>query len=198
MNVRPFPVSNAPARGVKPGLAGMLALGAVLALSAALPACAPIAVRPAVSAAAQCPPRPEIPLGTRDMLRYHACLDRLPAADAAAQYAAVSRQFAQTNGESDRIKLALLLARPDTPFHDTPAALKLLKEWPEAPRASSTGLRDLAGVLAMLLEGQQHSDDEVTDLKKALAAEKARSAYLQDKIDAVKNLETDMKQEYRP
>ncbi len=163
-----------------------------------LAACVPLAERAPEADAAQCPPPPELALSASQVVRYHACLASLPPADAAREYDAVTQQFARTGGNSDRLKLALALALPDTPFHNTQSALKLVNGYPETHGASRSGLRELAGMLAMLLAAQQHSEDAANDLRKALAGEKARSAQLQSKIDEVKELESKLNQRYQP
>jgi hypothetical protein len=171
-------------------------LGLLLAASL-LAACAPMASRPRPGAT--CPPPPERALDEHGMVGYRLCLDSLTPAGLAREYEGVSRHYGQTGSGADRIKLALLLSVPGTPFHSTAAARKVL----EAPgqngapagknvQALPAELGGLAQLLGASLARQQALEDRVQSLEKDLAAEKQRSDALQAQIDSVKNLERDM------
>ncbi len=165
----------------------MFRRAAGLAAAAMLSACATTA--PPAPAAAACPPPPALALNNAELVQYHGCIASLPAADITKEYDVVNTQFSKTGSDSDRIKLAMLLALPDTPFHSTPGALALLTPWPAAKAAARSDLRQLGGLLSTLLAQQRRAEDTASDLATALAAEKARAAFLQKKIDAIKNLE---------
>ncbi len=177
---------------------GYRATLAIPALLAVLAACAPLASPHDPLAAAQCPPPPGIVLTVNDLTRYYACMDTLPAAELAREYEATSLAFSKTGRRSDRIRLALLLSRPDAPFHNTSAALKLLNAWPEERAARPSDLQKFAKLLSKFLAEQERSEDAVNDLTKALAAEKARSVLLQNKLDALKQLEINQSEGDRP
>jgi hypothetical protein len=163
-----------------------------LVIAALLPACSIVSTfRPPVNLAV-CPPAAGIALTSNQVVRYYTCLSTLPAADVAKEYHAASLSFSETGGISDRLKLAILLSLPNTEFHSTAAALDLLKSLPEGPEPSPSDLPELARLLGMLLAEQQHTDDNIADLTKALAAEKIHSEFLQNKIDAVKDLEINL------
>lgn len=153
-----------------------------------LAGCAPEPVHQAAPSV-QCPPPPDQVLGQGELLRYQRCLGALPAQGLAREYDSVNRHFAQSGSGVDRIKLAMLLSQPGTPFHDTASALQLLGA---GHAGAPADLRDLAELLSTSLARQQALDDRVHGLEKELAAEKQRSDALQAQIDSVKDLERSM------
>lgn len=140
------------------------------------------------AAAGDCPPAAARMLNTDELLRYHACLLALPPAQLAGEYASVKRESAQGSDPASRIRLALLLSLPNTPFYDPGAAIQLLDQAP----ATSPDLHALAGLLRASLAQQQQQAIRIQGLQHDLTAEKARSASLQDKINSIKNLERSM------
>ncbi len=128
-------------------------------------------------------------LGQAELLRYQRCLRSLPADGLSREYTGVNRHFAQTGSGVDRVKLALLLSVPGTPFHNTASALQALGTGGGAGQDMPAEVRDLAELLNASLAQQQALDDRVRGLEKDLAAEKQRSEALQAQIDSVKNLE---------
>ena len=163
-----------------------------LALAVMLSACSNARVRGPSTDLASCPPPPSIVLALNEAVLYYTCLGSLSAPDIAKEYIAVGQSYSKTGSDADRIKLAMLLSLPDTAFHSTEEALKLLQDLPDKPGASPSDLRVLAKMLSMLLTEQAHESDTSNNLAKELAAEKAHSNFLQGKIDAVKNLEINM------
>lgn len=145
-----------------------------------------------------CPPPPALVLGEHDMLRYSRCLSSLPPAKLAAEYLSVSRHFRQTGNGADRIKLALLLSMPDTAFHDSAAALRLLAPAPHQSADVPDGLRDLADMLSLTLRRQLAAEQRMHSLETDLAAAKLHASALQLKIDSVKKLERTMTQRDAP
>jgi hypothetical protein len=169
-----------------------------LALAVMLSACSNTKIRGPSTDLASCPPPPGITLTLNEAVLYYTCLGSLSAPDIAKEYIAVGQSYSKTGSDADRIKLAMLLSLPDTPFHSTEEALKLLQDPPDKPGTSPSGLHALAKMLSMLLTEQAHESDISNNLAKELAAEKARSNFLQEKIDAVKNLEINMTHRDQP
>ena len=163
-----------------------------LALALMLSACSNTKIRGPSTDPASCPAPPSIALTLNEAVLYYTCLGSLSAPDIAKEYIAVGQSYSKTGSDADRIKLAMLLSLPDTAFHSTEEALKLLQDSPDKPGTSPSGLHVLAKMLSMLLTEQAHESDISNNLAKELAAEKARSNFLQGKIDAVKNLEINM------
>lgn len=145
-----------------------------------------------------CAPPPAMPLGENGMLRYARCLSTLPPAKLAAEYDRVNHHFQQGGSGSDRVKLAMLLSVPDTAFHSSAAALRLLAPAPHDARRVPAGLHDLAEVLGLNLRWQLAAEQKMHGLQKDLAAEKLHAGALQVKIDSVKNLERTMTQRDTP
>ena len=167
-----------------------------LLLTAMLSACSNTAVHaPATMGIASCPPKSGIALSLHEGVSYYMCISSLPAPGLVTEYTATMQSYAKTGSDSDRLRLAMLLSLPDTTFHNTAEALKLLQGFPgkSAPSPSSEpALYNLARMLNMILAEQQRENDTLNDLAKALAAERAHSEFLQGKIDAIKNLEINM------
>ena len=136
-----------------------------------------------------CPPAKENPEIT-EIVRYYSHLSALSAQDAAGEYNAVNASFSKNPDNVLRIKLAMLLSLPNTPFHNTAAARNLLIAWPDQ---DATELHDLSRLLSSLFSQQQQADDAINELTKSLASEKMHSKSLQGKIDAIKAYETNRK-----
>jgi hypothetical protein len=167
-----------------------------LLLTALLSACSSTAVHaPATMDIASCPPKSGIALSLNEAVLYYTCIGSLPVPDLATEYTTTMQSYSKTGRDSDRIRLAMLLSMPDTAFHNTAEALKLLESFPGKPAPPPTAepaLYNLARMLNMILVEQRRENDTLNDLAKALAAERAHSEFLQGKIDAIKNLEINM------
>lgn len=144
-----------------------------------------------------CPPPPALVLDENDMLRYYRCLSTLPPARLATEYLSVDRHFQHSRNGADRVKLAMLLSMPDTAFHDSASALRLLSPSPHDASVPAR-LRDLAAMLSLTLQRQQAAEQRVHSLEKDLAAAKMHAGALQVKINSVKNLERAMTQRDAP
>lgn len=147
---------------------------------------------PAMASRPNCLPQPGAALSLNEMVQYYTCIASLPGADLSTEYASLKEAYSRTGSDPDRIRLAMLLSRPNTAFHSLPEALKLLQDPPGGPAPPPTALHNFAGMLSVIFAEQQKENDTLDQLAKALAAEKAHSEFLQGKIDAVKNLEINM------
>ncbi|MHB1100788.1 MAG: hypothetical protein ACYCZR_14675 [Burkholderiales bacterium] len=119
------------------------------------------------------------------LMQYYEQLEKLPASGLATEYRNTSLAYSKTGSDSSRMRLALLLWLPGTPFRNPGAALDLLKARP----ILDPGLRSFADLLGTLLAEQQNSDNAQHHLEQMLKEEKKHSSVLQDKIDAVKKME---------
>lgn len=160
-----------------------------LAVTTTLAGCASVTAHQAVPDVVSCPPPPDTDLRLNEVIRYYSLLRELPAPDIAREYNTISLNFSTTGSNRDRIKLAILLTLPNNPFHDTAAAIDLLKTLPDSTTASPSDLHEFALLLGMLLARQEQTDEALSDLAKALATEKAHAKSLQGKIDAIKDFE---------
>ena len=172
-------------------------LWSILMLCATLTACASLPVsRPGVKCENVPPPLPvsSAPSPTQtsrltELMQYYEYLRKQPPLVLAQEYKKAVQDFAQSESDSSRVRLAILLALPDTSFHDVPAALNLLNNWPEDQNVSPPTLDGFARLLSVLLMQQQQSTNSVNDLTQKLKEEKKRAETLQNQIDAVKNME---------
>ncbi len=164
-------------------------------LCATLTGCASTPVAPApVPCVAEPPPPPAPappPKTSRliDLMLDYDVLSQQPAADLEKTYRTAAQAFSQTGSDASRVKLALLLALPDTSFHDTAAALNLLNNWPKPADAAPAALRSFAHLLSVLLTQQQRSATSVNDLAQKLHESQKSVETLQSKINAIKDME---------
>lgn len=142
------------------------------------------------------PPAPPVPPIEADplaaLMQDYDSLRQQPATELSQAYKKTYQDFLQTQSNSSRVESALLLALPDTPFHDTTAALNLLNSWPKDATDTSTALHDFAHLLSVLLTQQQRSNATVNDLNQKLKDEQIYTENLQKKIDAVKAMEKNL------
>ncbi|MHB1677163.1 MAG: dihydrolipoamide acyltransferase [Sulfuriferula sp.] len=172
----------------------------ILMLCATLAACAALPVSPSGTTCVNVPPPlplPPAPLPTEtsrltELMQYYEYLRKQPPLALVQEYKKASQDFLQTESDSSRVRVAILLALPDTPFHDVPAALNLLSNWPEDEKVSPPALDGFARLLSVLLVQQQQSTNTVNDLTQKLKEEKKRAETLQGQIDAVKNMEKNL------
>lgn len=137
-------------------------------------------------------------LAPNEVLRYYTFLHSLNDAGLVKEYQTAQLRFAETKSVADRLKLAVLLSVPDTTFHNIPEAVTLLKALPVDTTYTPSDLAGLSNLLATLLSQQQQADDKLSDMTKSLAEERARAKLLQEKIDAVRDMEINMIQRGQP
>lgn len=124
-----------------------------------------------------------------DLMREYEQLSQLPVSALVVEYQHASQVFLQTGNNLERVRMAMLLALPTSPFHDTTAALSLLNSYPKDVKVAPSVLSDFAHFLATLLVEQQRSTTALLDLKQKLKEGQKRTDDLQNKIDAIKSME---------
>ena len=129
---------------------------------------------------------------TAEIMRNYDTLSKQPATEIAKAYSKALQDFSATRSDSNRLRLAMLLALPDTPFHDTSTALNLLNDWPQSETDSPSALRGFARLLSVLLIQQQQSNNALNEMTQKIKEEQKRADALQDKIDAVKDMEKNL------
>lgn len=169
-----------------------------LAVTTMFAGCAAMTAHQPAPNAVSCTPSPDAYLRLNEVIRYYSHIRELPAPDITKEYNTISLNFSKTGSNPDRIKLAILLTLPHNPFHDTAAAIDLLKTLPDKTTASPSDLHEFALLLGMLLARQEQTDEALSDLAKALATEKAHSKSLQGKIDAIKDFEINQTHRNQP
>lgn len=106
------------------------------------------------------------------LLDYFRALRRLSAAELAREHENARAAFVRTRSDYDRVRLALLLSLPNTPFNDEARVLELLEPMMRNPGSMLQGLAVLVHVMVY-----EHRRLEQNIGK------------LQEKLDALKSLE---------
>lgn len=109
---------------------------------------------------------------TESLLLYFQHIKRLSGAELGKEHDSVSQAYARTHSEFDRVRLAIVLSLPNTPYRDEPRALELLDPMVKNWRAT---LHGLAFLLSAHIQEQKRLDGNVQSL--------------QSKLDALKSLE---------
>lgn len=140
------------------------------------------------------PPQPQMIENSRigEIMRDYEYLRAQPATELAKEYKKVSQDFMQTESDSNRVRLAMLLSLPDTPFHDTSAAINLLNNWPIDENLTHQALHGFANFLSAMLTQQRKSNNAVNDLAKKLKDEQRHTEILQNKIDSITDMEKEL------
>lgn len=121
-----------------------------------------------------------------DVIEFHAAASRLSASDGQEM-----RQALQPNGGADdtcnRLRLALLLSKPDTPFRDDTEAARLLADFLADPANTQHPQRGLAQQLADSLAERQRLLARQAALKKSLVQEHKRVQALTKKLEQMQS-----------
>lgn len=122
-------------------------------------------------------PRPVSDLDS--LLLYFQHIKKLSGAELGREHDNARQAYTRTRSELNRVRLAMVLSLPNTPFNDEPLALELLEPVVKNPQASLHGLGFL---LAAYIQEQKRLDGNVQNLQQNLHG-------LQQKLDALKSLE---------
>lgn len=115
-------------------------------------------------------PRPASDL--ESLLLYFQYIKGLTGAELGKEHDNARQAYARARSEINRVRLAMVLSQPNTPFSDGPRALELLEPSAKNQRAP---LHGLAFLLSAYILEQKRLDGNVQDL--------------QNKLDALKSLE---------
>ena len=115
------------------------------------------------------------------LLDYFRALRRLNATELAREHENARAAFMRTRSDYDRVRLALLLSLPNTPFNDEGRALELLEPMLRTPGSILQGLAMLVHVMVY----------EQRRLEQNMAK-------LQEKLDALKSLERKLLEREKP
>ena len=115
-------------------------------------------------------PRPASDLDS--LLLYFQHIKKLSGAELGREHDNARQGYARTHSEINRVRLAMVISQPNTPFNDGPRALELLEPSVKNQRAP---LHGLAFLLSAYILEQKRLDGNVQDL--------------QNKLDALKSLE---------
>jgi hypothetical protein len=128
------------------------------------------------------PVRPPAPLAELErLLDYFRALRRLSAAELVREYEHARAAFLRSRSDYDRMRLALLLSLPNTPFNDEGRALELLEPMLRAPGSL---LQGLALLMYVMVYEQRRLEQNM--------------GKLQEKLDALKSLERKLLEREKP
>ncbi|ADL55671.1 hypothetical protein [Gallionella capsiferriformans] len=160
-----------------------------------LAACSGVTAHKPTLDMASCPTPSGYDIKLHEALLYAAYIRSLSASDLTQEYNAARMNIVNN---TERLKLAILLSLPDTQFRDTGKAIGLLNGLTVTPSDSQSDLNGFALLLNMLLGKEQQTAETLSDLTKLLATDRAQIKSLQDKIDAIKDFETNQTHRDQP
>jgi hypothetical protein len=166
----------------------------VILLTIMLVACSSISKNQSHTTCVDMPPQPHTIESSQvgELMRDYEDLRAQPTTELAQEYKKAAQDFAQTGSDSSRMRVAMLLALPDTSFHDTSAAINLLNTWPIDENSPHLSLRGLAHFLSVMLMQQRRSINTINDLAQELKEKQKHAEILQDKIDSIKDMEKNL------
>ncbi|MHB1247357.1 MAG: dihydrolipoamide acyltransferase [Sulfuriferula sp.] len=126
-----------------------------------------------------------------ELMMYYDFLRKQPVPEVVKEYDKARQNLAQAKTDVNRMRVALLLAMPNTPFHDTAAASSLLNEVGKDAKAQSS-TRGLVSMMTMLISEQQRANNTADDLSQKLKDEQKRADTLQTQVDGIKNMEKNL------
>lgn len=124
-----------------------------------------------------------------ELLLYYDNLRKQTSAELSREYDKSRQSMAQNRSDVNRLRVALLLSLPNTAFHDNAAALGLANELLKENKSNSSGVRGLANLLSVSLTEQQRMAE---DWSQKWRDEQKRADGLQDKVEAIKNMEKNL------
>ncbi|MDB5814339.1 MAG: hypothetical protein JWN23_1456 [Rhodocyclales bacterium] len=132
---------------------------------------------------------PQTPAQTLNLLNFGASLRNRNAAELNAELDLLNRAYAQHHSEDNRLRLAVFHAL--APGGDRARALSLL-DVPPGENAGRGRNHPIAAMLIPLLQENRRSDDNLNASQQRLREEQKRSEALQQKLDAIRDIEKKM------
>lgn len=155
-------------------------------LAGAIAGCVPPPRTSAAVARPETAKAPADPETVDELLRYGRRLEALPPKALTDEYARAAGALAENHSAANRIRVALLLSRPGTSFHDDKRAQALLKQVMTDARYSTRRYHGLASFLALTLAERQRAEA-------ALAEERRQRQDLQKKLEQLKAIELELR-----
>lgn len=156
----------------------------------------PLAVLLLAAACAQLPGLPVVsPSGGQAvaLLAYFERIAELPVERQQVELAAAQGAFERNSGDANRLRLAMVLSLPQVPWHDDARAVALVAPLVQAHADDAAPLRNLALLLQKSAVERLRLVDEQRRREAALRAEQRRSEELQQKLDALRAIDRDMR-----
>ncbi|SFU73025.1 hypothetical protein SAMN05216339_10916 [Nitrosomonas eutropha] len=123
-----------------------------------------------------------------ELMRYYSSLQDKSRSELIEEYQYANSHYRDSIDAHQRLKLLILLLLPDTGFQSTRAALDLMENPPEQIETTpaTTAFKNL---LVLLLKQQRAANFKIQNLSMKLRTTEAEVKTLQDKINAIKNIE---------
>jgi hypothetical protein len=119
-----------------------------------------------------------------ELLEFHDRLVAMPAEEQRREYQSAQAAFEKQPGDSQRLRLALLLTQPRAPWRDDARALQLLGGMEAVPAGQPSPRRDLAVLIQKLVAERQRQVRE----------EHRRAEDLQQKLDGLRAIDRESRQ----
>lgn len=156
----------------------------------------PIALLLLAAACAELPGLPVVsPSGGQAvaLLAYFERIADLPVERQQVELAAALGAVERSAGAGNRLRLALVLSLPQAPWHDDARVITLVAPLVQAHTEDAAPLRNLALLLQKSAAERLRLVDEQRRREAALRAEQRRSEELQQKLDALRAIDRDMR-----
>mgnify|MGYP000126633066 CR=1 FL=1 len=127
-----------------------------------------------------------------EVLAYFQRIKGLSGDALAAEHAAASQALTKRRSDVNRLKLALLLSLPRTPFKDEGRAAALANEVANNKAADAPEMKHLALLLAAIANEQKQQEERWQQLAQKQKDDEKRAEALQQKLDALKSIEKDL------
>lgn len=143
------------------------------------------------------PIEPEIPVTQapqdhlNDLMHYYSSLLNKSVLELAWEYNYANNHYRESTDAQERLKFMILLLLPDTRFQNLQAALDILENPPQTVEFLPT-LAAFKNLLVLLLKKQQSASSQAEQLSAKLRATETQVKILQDRIDAIKNIEKNL------
>jgi len=157
-----------------------------------LGACAQLEQRATPTNGAWSGPEAQHGADSTEVLAYFQRIKGLSGDALAAEHAAASQALAKRRSDVHRLKLALLLILPRTSFKDEGRAAALANEVANNKAADAPEMKNLALLLATIATEQKQQDERWQQLAQKQKDDEKRAEALQQKLDALKNIEKDL------
>jgi len=126
-----------------------------------------------------------------ELMRYFSTLQDKSGAELFEEYQYANSHYRDSIDIQQRLKLLLLLLLPDTGFQSTRTALDLMENPPDGIEA--TPVTDaFKNLLVLLLKQQRAANLKIQNLSERLRVTETEVKTLQDKINAIKNIEKNL------
>lgn len=121
-----------------------------------------------------------VPCKADSLLLYYQDLRKQSPTELMNEYDRSRMNLAQSRNETNRLRMALLLVLPNTPYFDLATAVTLVNEPTQDPIPKTSSLGGLSYLLSSILGEQQRITE---DLSMRLKGEHKRAEILQDKVE---------------